>query len=55
MKYLYILIVMITSLNSYSQKDVEILNDSFLIISYDKVNSIKRKNRKLKKTNRNII
>lgn len=49
MKYLYILIVMITSLNSYSQKDVEILNDSFLIISYDKVNSIKERTENLKK------
>ncbi len=49
MKYIYLTLLFILPFASRAQKDVEILNDSFFIISYNKVNSIKERTESLKK------
>lgn len=47
MKYIYILLLLLP-LSIYSQSDVEILNDSTFVLSFDKVNSIKERTENLK-------
>lgn len=49
MRYFYLLLLFILPFTVNSQKDVEILNDSFFIVSYSKVNSIKERTENLKK------
>ena len=49
MRYFYLLLLFILPFTINSQKDVEILNDSFFIVSYSKVNSIKERTENLKK------
>jgi hypothetical protein len=48
-KNIYLILLVIIPFFVSAQKDVEILNDSFFIVSYNKVNSIKERTENLKK------